>query len=287
MITITTVEEMQNWSNTQRRNGSRIGLVPTMGALHDGHLTLVDAAKERCDDVVASVFVNPTQFAPNEDFDRYPRDLETDAARLAERGVTALFAPIRDQMYGSGFRTTVMVDGITQQLEGRTRPDHFAGVTLIVTKLFHAVRPDVAVFGRKDAQQALVIRRLVTDLDFGIEIFVAPTIREADGLAMSSRNRYLSQDGRVAALALSRALQTGCAAWTDGERNATTLVELMTPILESESLVRVDYLAIVSADTFKSVSTVDAGTLVAGAVYVGETRLIDNWWVDDADHAEF
>jgi pantoate--beta-alanine ligase len=286
MLIIPEIHEMQRWSDSARRDGNRIAFVPTMGALHEGHLTLVDRARQHADLVVASVFVNPAQFGPNEDFDRYPRDLEADAAMLHDRGVAALFAPNRDGMYPDGFRTTVHVAELGGMLEGGARPTHFDGVTLIVTKLFHAVRPDVAVFGRKDAQQAIIIRRMTRDLDFGTEIVVAPTVRERDGLAMSSRNRYLSSEEREAALALPRALKAGFEAYRDGERNARAVVKMMRAIIESEPRVRLDYIDAVSTGSLEPVERLGAGTLAAGAVYVGSTRLLDNWWIDDDGHEE-
>jgi len=287
MDTLTTVAAMQAWSDGERVAGRRIAVVPTMGALHDGHLALVDRAHQCADVVVATIFVNPTQFAPGEDLDKYPRDLDGDLAKLSERGVSAVFTPARDKMYPDGVLTSVAVGDITGVLEGATRPTHFAGVTLIVTKLFHAVRPHVAVFGRKDAQQAIVIRRMTADLDFGIEIVVAPTVREADGLALSSRNRYLSDAERGAALVLSRALRGSFDAYRSGERRAATLMGEMERMIGSEPLVRMDYLAIVDMGSFAPVPEIEPGTLIAGAMYVGTTRLIDNWWVDDSGDPEF
>jgi len=287
MVTLSTVADMQAWSNARRREDKRIGFVPTMGALHEGHLSLVDRARRQADVVVTSVFVNPTQFGPNEDFAKYPRNLARDASLLEERGVDAVFAPTVEEMYPPGNRTEVRVLGITGVLEGWTRPTHFAGVTLIVAKLFLAVRPHVAVFGRKDAQQALVIRRMTEDLNFGITIDVGPTVREPDGLAMSSRNAYLTADERARAQVLSRALRKGFHAWENGERNASHLVQVMRGVLAEEPEVRVDYLAIVAQDTLEPTDTVGPGTLVAGAVYVGATRLIDNWWVTPDGIGEF
>ncbi len=287
MEVLKTVADMQAWSDAKRREGLRIGFVPTMGALHEGHLTLVDIAHERADVVVASIFVNPTQFGPTEDLERYPRDPEGDAAKLRSRGVDAIFLPDRDEMYPPGFATVLHVEGITGMLEGWTRPTHFAGVTLVVAKLFNAVRPHVAVFGRKDAQQALVIRRMTADLDFGIEIVVAPTVREKDGLAMSSRNQYLGSEERRAATALSRALRTGYQAYLDGERTTSALVQMMMQVLRSEPLIRTDYLAVVTMRSLEPVDKVGPGTLVAAAVYLGKTRLIDNWWVEEDGSAEF
>ena len=287
METFHTVQEMQTWSDRMRQAGKTIGFVPTMGALHEGHLSLVDHARDLTDGVVASVFVNPTQFAPNEDFDKYPRVPEQDAELLKSRGVSALFMPPVDEMYPPGCATEVQVTGITQVLEGATRPTHFAGVTLIVTKLFLAVRPHVAVFGRKDAQQAIVIRRMVRDLNFGIKIEVAPTMREPDGLAMSSRNRYLSQEQRQSALALSRGLKTAYDAWQKGERDAQCLAGLVSNELSAEPQMKEDYVAVVSQQTLQPIDTADKGFVVAAAAFVGEVRLIDNWWVTSDGRAEF
>jgi len=287
MEVLKTIADMRAWSDAKRREGLRIGFVPTMGALHEGHLTLVDVARHRSDVVVASIFVNPTQFAPTEDLDRYPRDPEGDAAKLRNRRVDALFLPNSDEMYPSGFNTVVQVEEITGMLEGWTRPTHFAGVTLVVAKLFNIVCPHIAVFGRKDAQQALVIRRMTADLDFGIDIIVAPTVREEDGLAMSSRNQFLTPEERKAATSLSRALRNGYQAYLAGERTASALVQGMIQVLRSEPTIRTDYLAIVSMGNLEPVDFVGPGTLVAAAVYLGKTRLIDNWWVEEDGRAEF
>ena len=287
MQTFCTIEEMQRWADGLRREGKSIGFVPTMGALHEGHLSLAERAAALADAVAVSIFVNPTQFAPGEDFDKYPRTLDEDSALLRGRGVDAVFAPSVSEMYPDGFATELKVGGITQVLEGATRPTHFAGVTLVVAKLLLAARPDVAVFGRKDAQQAIVIRRMVRDLNFGVTIDVAPTVREADGLALSSRNRYLGSDERAAAPALSRGLRSAFDAWTAGECNAGVLAGLVRERIDAEPLMREDYVAVVSQDTLQPVDTAGTGFLVAAAVYVGKTRLIDNWWVTADGRAEF
>ena len=278
---------MQAWSDAQRRHGKLIAFVPTMGALHEGHLSLVDRARERGDVVVASIFINPKQFGPGEDFAKYPRTLEHDCALLERRGVDVAFTPTVVEVYPPGHATQVSVLSLTERLEGATRPTHFAGVTLVVAKLLLAVKPHVAVFGRKDAQQALVVRRMTEDLRFGITIDIAPTAREPDGLAMSSRNAYLSPEERRKAVVLSRALRTGFDLWADGERNAARLVQSMRKVLDDEPDVRLDYLATVNQDTLEPVETVGCGALVAGAVHVGRTRLIDNWWVTPDGKGEF
>jgi len=287
MRMITTVAEMRQWSDHERRRGTRIGFVPTMGALHAGHLSLITRAKTNADVVVASIFVNPTQFGPREDFASYPRTLERDVDLLAQEGVAVVFAPPTGEMYPSGCITAVRVEGLSARLEGAIRPSHFAGVTLVVAKLFHIVQPHVAVFGRKDAQQAIILQRMVRDLDFGVELDVAPTVREADGLAMSSRNVYLSIAERKQAVVLSRALQAGFRAWSEGERKSAVVRALMMNVLAEEPAARLDYLEIVSQKTLEPVAMVRSGTLVAGAIRVGKTRLIDNWWVREDGKAEF
>ncbi len=288
MHTLSTAPEMHAWSEAARRQGSTIGFVPTMGALHQGHLSLVERARERCEAVVASVFVNPTQFAPGEDFEKYPRTVEEDRAKLEALGVNVLFAPTTADMYPDGFETKVLVEGpLTSRLEGERRPTHFAGVTQIVSRLFLAVKPHVAVFGRKDAQQALVIRKMTRDLMFGIEIDVAPTMREPDGLAMSSRNRYLSEEERRAALAFPRALRTGLEAWRGGQRRSAEIVSLIEREIAAEPRLDIEYVAAVSQRDLSPVGEVSAGSLVAAAVRAGMTRLVDNWWVTDEGAGEF
>ena len=287
MKTSTTVRDMQRWSDEQRALGKRVGFVPTMGALHEGHLSLVDRAHAVSDVVAASIFVNPTQFAPNEDFDSYPRTFEDDCRALGERDVSAVFAPDVAEMYPPGFATSVSVQGITSVLEGATRPTHFAGVALVVAKLLLAAKPHVAIFGRKDAQQALVLQRMTRDLNMDVAIDVAPTAREADGLAMSSRNRYLSSDDRAAAGTFPQALRAGFEAWLDGERNASAIVEIVDSLLSAEPRIRRDYLEVVAQDTLRRTDLVGPGTLVAGAVFLGTTRLIDNWWVTTDGTGEF
>jgi pantoate--beta-alanine ligase len=254
----------------------RVGFVPTMGALHDGHRSLVRAARRRCDILVASIFVNPTQFAPNEDFSRYPRTLEQDCRMLEAEGADVVFTPTADAMYPPGALTFVEVAEASNRLDGASRPGHFRGVATIVAKLFHIVQPDLAFFGQKDAAQVAVLRKMVRDLDFPLEIVVCPTVREPDGLAMSSRNRYLSPDGRRQALSLSRALQAAATQAARGEHRASALLQTMRAILQQEPAIRVDYIAVVDPDTLLPVDNVTAGALLAIAAYVGNTRLIDN-----------
>ena len=261
----------------RREENSTIGFVPTMGALHEGHLSLIHEARALCDVVVVSVFVNPTQFGPSEDFNAYPRDLTRDAGLLAEYNVDYVFAPTVEEMYPDGFSTYVTVEGLTDKLEGAARPGHFRGVTTVVTILLNIVRPDFAFFGQKDAQQAIVVRRLVRDLAFKTEVVVAPIVREESGLAMSSRNSYLSDEERRAATVLNRALINASAALGDGERNASRLVEVARETVESEPLARIDYVSLNDAETLEAIDRVeDTPALLSLAAFVGNTRLIDN-----------
>jgi pantoate--beta-alanine ligase len=258
------------------RPGRRVALVPTMGALHEGHLSLVDLATGRAEVVVVSVFVNPTQFGPNEDFDHYPRDLARDVRLLADRGASIVFAPDTRIMYPEPLLTTVTMRGITDDLEGAHRPGHFDGVLTIVTKLFHVVEPDVAVFGQKDAQQAAAIRRMVADLDFPIEVVVGPTAREPDGLALSSRNAFLSPAERREALALHAALERADSLTRQGVDDADRLLEAMREELSRHPAISVDYVAIVERDSFRPLSRLSGPAIAAVAARVGNTRLIDN-----------
>jgi pantoate--beta-alanine ligase len=258
------------------RTGRRVALVPTMGALHEGHLSLVDLAAGRAEVVVVSVFVNPTQFGPGEDFDRYPRDLARDVGLLAERGASIVFAPDTGTMYPQPLLTTVTMRGITDDFEGAHRPGHFDGVLTIVAKLFHVVQPDVAVFGQKDAQQAAAVRRMVADLDFPVEIVVGPTVREPDGLALSSRNAFLSPAERREALALHAALDRADALARQGIDDADRLLEAMREELSRHPAVAVDYVAIVERDSFRPLRRIAGPAVAAVAARVGDTRLIDN-----------
>ena len=256
--------------------GRRVGFVPTMGYLHEGHLSLVRRAKAECARVVASIFVNPTQFGPNEDLARYPRDLERDVAMLSKEGVDLVFAPEANEIYPAGARTFVEVEGLSDRLEGASRPGHFRGVATVVTKLFEIVRPEVAVFGQKDAQQALVIRRMVRDLMIDVEVVVAPTKRDEDGVALSSRNVYLSADERRAAGAIPRALAAARRALAQGERDPERIVAAARAVLDAEPLLRLDYLALVDAETLDRLERARGEMLLAVAVFAGKTRLIDN-----------
>jgi pantoate--beta-alanine ligase len=271
-----TIADMRIASRVAWRGGKSLGLVPTMGALHEGHLSLVRVAKAQCDVVVVSIFVNPTQFGPNEDFSKYPRTFERDRELLEKEGVDLLFAPSVDEMYPAGVVTYVTVQGMSEKLCGKSRPGHFRGVTTVVAKLFHLVEPDVAFFGQKDAAQAAIIRRMVRDLNFPVEIIVGPIVREPDGLAMSSRNAYLDSQQRKAALALHRALVRVQRRFDQGETSAAELVAVGTQEFTEESSVRLDYLEIVDPETLDPLMNASDGALVAVAAFVGTTRLIDN-----------
>jgi pantoate--beta-alanine ligase len=271
-------QRMSSVARKIRREQDRsIGLVPTMGALHEGHLSLVREARRMSDVVVVSVFVNPAQFGPSEDFDRYPRNLTQDTALLTDYNVDYIFAPPVEEIYPKGFSTYVSVEGLSDQLEGVARPGHFRGVTTVVTILLNVVRPDFAFFGQKDAQQALIIKRLARDLAFNTEIIVLPTVREDSGLAISSRNLYLSAEERRAATIIHRALSKAKEVFKEGERHVARLSEIVRSTIESETRARVDYLSITDAETLERVDKLDERpVLIAVAVYIGKTRLIDN-----------
>jgi pantoate--beta-alanine ligase len=271
-----TVEELRGAVRRWRQGGERIGFVPTMGALHEGHLSLVKLARHHAERVVASVFVNPTQFGPNEDFSRYPRQPERDAAMLAEAGCDLLFLPEVETMYPTGNTVYVDLGAPSEGLEGHFRPGHFRGVATVVTALFNLVQPDVAVFGEKDAQQLAVVRKLVRDLRFAIEVVPGPTVREEDGLAMSSRNAFLSPEERTAAAVLHRALRAAEAVIADGERRGDEVRKILSGILNSEPLARVEYAEVVDAESFQPLETLRGRLVLPLAVRVGGTRLIDN-----------
>ncbi len=276
MRELTAPAAMRAWAEAARTAGRRIGLVPTMGYLHDGHLALVVEARRRAEVSVASIFVNPLQFGPQEDLQRYPRDLPRDRARLEAAGVDALYTPTVAGMYPEGFQTEVEVPRMTAGLCGRSRPGHFLGVTTVVAKLFNTVRPHVAVFGEKDFQQLAAIRRMATDLDFGIEVVGVPIVREPDGLAMSSRNAYLSPPERLAARCLSQALAAGRAAVADGLRDGAAVLARVRAVLAAEPLAHVDYAELVDAETIEPVAVIERPTRLALAAIIGRTRLIDN-----------
>jgi pantoate--beta-alanine ligase len=271
-----TVEELRNWSRSLRKLGHSIGLVPTMGALHAGHASLIRAAAFSCTRVAATIFVNPTQFGPNEDYARYPRTFDADCTLAEREGAHVIFAPAVDELYPDGATTLVEVEGLSQRLDGQSRPGHFRGVATVVTKLLVAAEADRAFFGQKDAAQVAVLRRMARDLRIGTEIVVCPIVRELDGLAMSSRNVYLSAEDRRRGLTLSRAVQAVEALAASGERRAPVLVAEANAIFTAEPAIRVDYITVVNWATLEPVETAAPGTLFACAAWVGETRLIDN-----------
>ncbi|MGB0005859.1 MAG: pantoate--beta-alanine ligase [Candidatus Sulfotelmatobacter sp.] len=271
-----TIVDMRAACEAARRDGKSLGFVPTMGALHEGHLSLVRAAKAGCDVVAASIFVNPTQFGAGEDLAKYPRNFERDCELLEREGVAVLFAPSVEEMYPAGAMTWVTVDGLSDKLDGRSRPGHFRGVTTIVAKLFHIVDPDAAFFGQKDAAQLAIIRRMVMDLKLPVEIVACPIVREADGLAMSSRNAYLDPQERKQALVLHRSLMRVRKLFEAGERSAEKLIAVGREEIAGEESVRLDYFEMVNPESLDSVEKVGGGVLVAVAAFVGATRLIDN-----------
>jgi pantoate--beta-alanine ligase len=284
MELIYTLEWMQQVARQGRAEGSLIGLVPTMGALHEGHLSLIRAAQQQCRPVVVSLFVNPKQFGPHEDLEKYPRQMDADRALLERLQVSYLFAPTAAEMYPDGFRTYVNVEGLSDWLEGRSRPGHFRGVSTVVLKLFEIVQPHFAYFGRKDAQQARVIRQMVRDLNIDTGVVVCPIVREADGLAVSSRNAYLKGQERRAATVLYRALDAARQEISRGERDAARLVALVQNAMAAEPLASTDYVEIVDADTFEPVERLRRSCLVLLAVFVGSTRLLDNLLIEEDEN---
>lgn len=274
---LTTVKDAKEYVKKVKAAGKKIGLVPTMGALHEGHLTLMKRAKDECGVVIASVFVNPTQFGPNEDYEAYPRDFACDCEKLEAAGVDAVFHPEVGEMYPERYMTYVSVDGdITNKLCGAKRPGHFRGVATVLTKLFHIIQADKAFFGQKDAQQVVVIKRFVRDLNFDIEIEMVPIVRDTDGLALSSRNQYLSAEEKAAALILSQSLQKAHAAFKNGERDVAALRELVAESIKAEPTADIDYVAIYSFPDLEEITAITGEALVAVAVRFGNTRLIDN-----------
>ncbi len=271
-----TIQQVRDACRARRHSGRRIGLVPTMGALHEGHLSLVRIAQAKTDFIVVSIFVNPLQFGPSEDLARYPRNFERDQKLLEKEGVDVIFAPTVAEMYPTGATTYVTVEDLSERLDGQSRPGHFRGVTTVVSKLFHIVEPDVAVFGQKDAAQLAIIRRMVRDLNMPVEIVAAPIVRELDGLAMSSRNAYLDTQQRQQALVLSRVLRRVQESFQQGERSALKLISAGRDIFVAEPAVRLDYLSVVDPESLEPIADVRSEALVAVAAYVGPTRLIDN-----------
>ncbi len=271
------IKELRNLIKAWKRDGLSVGYVPTMGALHEGHESLIKRAVEKNDKVVVSVFVNPTQFGPNEDYDSYPRNINKDLELCINAGAAIVFNPEPSEMYYGDKSTSVSVSGLTSVLCGAKRPGHFDGVCLVVSKFLNIVTPDKAYFGEKDAQQVAVIKRMVRDLNIDVEIVACPIIREEDGLAKSSRNTYLSKDERKAALVLSRSLEIAKDALRKGERNANNIKNSIKEVLNSEPLAKIDYVEIVDSDSLKNVEIIERNVLIPIAVYIGKTRLIDNF----------
>jgi pantoate--beta-alanine ligase len=271
-----TADELRAWSRAARAAGQTVGLVPTLGALHAGHASLIRAARSRCHAVAVSIFVNPTQFGPNEDFARYPRTFDADCALAASVGADVVFAPSVEEMYPDGAATFVEVEGLGNRLDGASRPGHFRGVATIVAKLFAAAEADLAFFGQKDTAQVAVLRRMTADLRLATEIVVCPIVRESDGLALSSRNAYLNAEERRQAVALSRAIGVVESLAVHGQRSAATLIEAVQAVLGAEPLIRIDYIALVDWNTLEPLESATPGALFAIAAWVGATRLIDN-----------
>ncbi len=268
-------ETVKEWKS----QGLSVGLVPTMGYLHEGHQSLIKKAVRQNDRVVVSIFVNPIQFAPGEDLETYPRDLEKDSALCSETGADLIFHPQPKEMYPDGFSTQVVMNNLTTELCGKTRPTHFSGVCTVVSKLFNIVNPDRAYFGEKDAQQLAIVKRMVKDLNFDIEIVGCPIVREPDGLAKSSRNTYLNAEERKAALILSKAIALGKKMTSDGEKSSQAVIKAMTDLINTESLAKIDYVSVVNAETIQPIDIISGEVLTAIAVYIGKTRLIDNFMI--------
>jgi pantoate--beta-alanine ligase len=280
MVIYEEIKKVRETVKSWKQEGLSVGFVPTMGYLHEGHKSLIDAARRENDRVVVSIFVNPMQFGPSEDFASYPRDLQKDAKLCEDAGVDVIFHPGAEEMYEDNFCSYVDMNGLTTELCGKSRPIHFRGVQTVVLKLFHIVTPDRAYFGQKDAQQLAVIKRMVRDLNVDTQIIGCPIIREEDGLAKSSRNTYLDAEARQAALVLSRSLQTGKALVESGETSASKIREVISSELKKEPLAKIDYVDVVNFDTITPIDTLSGSVLVAIAVYIGKTRLIDNFIVE-------
>ncbi|MCH7620230.1 MAG: pantoate--beta-alanine ligase [Candidatus Marinimicrobia bacterium] len=276
MRIIKSVAEMQAYSDSLRSKNIKIGFVPTMGALHDGHLSLVKKSTETADQTILSIFVNPVQFTPSEDFNEYPRDFRTDEESARDNGVDVIFYPSVEEIYPDGYSTFSVVEGLSDILEGASRPSHFKGVTTIVNKLFNIVNPQIAFFGQKDAQQAVIIKKMVTDLNLNVGIIVCPTIRESDGLALSSRNTFLTREEREQAPLIYKALTRAESLHTDGKLESSGIISLIEEIISSATLAKIDYVAVVDEVTLQPVESTTSGALVAIAVSFSATRLIDN-----------
>ncbi|MEJ2634954.1 MAG: pantoate--beta-alanine ligase [Calditrichia bacterium] len=276
MRIIKDIREMQKFGNENRQSGKTIGFVPTMGYLHEGHVSLIKLMRQKCDVLVVSIFVNPAQFGPNEDFEAYPRDFQRDEELCKEEKVDIIFYPDAEQMYRKPYLTHINVEKITETMCGISRPGHFQGVATVVGKLFNIVKPHYAIFGKKDYQQAVVIKQMVKDLNFDVEILTGPIVREKDGLAMSSRNKYLSEKDRKKALILNKSLHVARNLYEEGISSPGMVKMQMEQYIRNEEGVVIDYIAIVDAEDLKPVKEIDKNTLIALAVYVGDTRLIDN-----------
>jgi len=276
MRIISSVSEMQSYADSLRKKGMTIGFVPTMGALHEGHISLLKKSIETCDRTILSIFVNPTQFSPSEDFGKYPRDFGQDEKLAEELGVDIIFYPAKEAIYPNGYSTYTIVEGLSNQLEGKSRPSHFKGVTTVVIKLFNIVKPHIAFFGQKDAQQALIIKRMITDLNMDIDVVICPTIREDDGLALSSRNSLLSPEARKEAIFIHQALKEAESLHLNGTQKSEILIQKITDTYNSASIARIDYVAIVDSETLLPVESTKKGALVTVAVFFDSTRLIDN-----------
>lgn len=281
MKTIKDIKEMQARAEEFRRAGQKIALVPTMGALHEGHLSLMDYGREKADILVVSIFVNPIQFGPKEDFEKYPRDLEGDRKMIEKRGVDIIFSPDVRDFYPQAFQTYVTVDQVTQNLCGASRPGHFRGVTTVVCKLFHMVKPHLAIFGQKDYQQVCAIQQMVEDLNMDVEVIGRPTVREPDGLAMSSRNVYLSPEERVSARSLSRALKEAQTLFQKGERKTDVLLNHVLTFVQQHTDIKIDYVKICHPKTLEEITAIEEKGVLALAVWCGATRLIDNCLLED------
>lgn len=287
MKVVKTIKEVRDFVNSQRKDGKTVGLVPTMGYLHEGHMSLIRKSVSLNDVTVVSVFVNPIQFGANEDLGSYPRDIERDTKICEECGADLIFNPEPEEMYGDNFYTSVNMKTLPEELCGITRPVHFSGVMTVVTKLFNIVKPDKAFFGQKDAQQLAIIKQMVKDLNMDLEIIGCPIVRESDGLAKSSRNTYLSEQERKSALVLSQAVKIGEQLFNAGERNAEKILDTMKAHINSEPLAKIDYVKAVDALTMQQVKEIDRPVLFAMAVYIGKTRLIDNFSIDNPETTHF
>lgn len=283
MNIIKSIEEMKSWIRQMRQENKTIGFVPTMGYFHEGHLNLIRTAKQQCNMVVVSIYVNPTQFGPNEDFNKYPRDLERDFKLAEGVGVAVVFVPSDKDMYPEGYKTYIQVESLSAKLCGKSRPGHFRGVTTIVNKFLNIIQPDVMYLGQKDAQQAILLQKMVKDLNINMQVVVVPTTREPDGLAMSSRNKYLSESERKQALVLNKSLQLAKTMMERGELNSEIIIHAMEKLIAEQPSAQIDYISIVSPETLEDIHNIETQVLIALAVFIGKTRLIDNVLITKLD----